>query len=122
MRNHLCPLDPKLFRYRGAPELAQFWRDAINACYRGAAPAQPVMQALAEVVRARGRGTGTDTGTDAVPVPVLTRYRLQRVVSAREEDALTPATPRSLAALEQYAEGTDAQLLLLQVGCDMGLQ
>lgn len=45
----------------------------------------------------------------------LTRYRLQQLVSAREEDLLRTEQPASLAALERYADGTAGQLLLLQL-------
>lgn len=45
----------------------------------------------------------------------LTRYRLQQMVSTREADLLSAEQPASLAALEQYAEGTAGQLLALQL-------
>jgi NADH dehydrogenase [ubiquinone] 1 alpha subcomplex assembly factor 6 len=77
----------------------QWWRDAVNDCFKGKPPAQPVTTALAEVLR----------------VAPLTRYRLQQVVTTREEDLLSHAQPASLAALERYAEGTTGQLLLLQL-------
>jgi len=77
----------------------QWWRDAVNAAYKGKSPNQPVMTALAEVLR---------------QVP-LTRYRLQRIITAREEDLLRTAAPESVEALESYAEGTASQLLYLQL-------
>ncbi|KAI3430645.1 hypothetical protein D9Q98_005238 [Chlorella vulgaris] len=77
----------------------QWWRDAVNNCFKGSPPDQPVVTALAEVLR-------------SVP---LTRYRLQQMVSTREEDLTNPAQPTSLAALERYAEGTVGQLLMLQL-------
>jgi NADH dehydrogenase [ubiquinone] 1 alpha subcomplex assembly factor 6 len=58
-----------------------------------------VVTALAEVLR----------------VAPLTRYRLQQIVSTREEDLLGHAQPASLAAIERYAEGTAGQLLQLQL-------
>ncbi len=45
----------------------------------------------------------------------LTRYRLQRIVDAREQDLLQPGQPVETAQLEAYAEGTASQLLYLQV-------
>ncbi|EFN52015.1 hypothetical protein CHLNCDRAFT_27289 [Chlorella variabilis] len=77
----------------------QWWRDAVNDCFKGRPPEQPVVTALAEVLR-------------VVP---LTRYRLQQMVSTREEDLLAHAQPASLEAVERYAEGTSGQLLLLQL-------
>lgn len=79
--------------------MAQWWRDAVNDCFKGRPPAQPVTTALAEVLR----------------VAPLTRYRLQQVVTTREEDLLSHAQPASLASLERYADGTTGQLLLLQL-------
>ncbi|KAL4420852.1 hypothetical protein ABPG75_010508 [Micractinium tetrahymenae] len=77
----------------------QWWRDAVNDCYKGRPPAQPVITALAAVLQQRP----------------LTRYRLQQVVSTRENDLLSLEQPASLAALEQYADGTAGQLLALQL-------
>ncbi len=45
----------------------------------------------------------------------LTRYRLQRLISTREEDLVGMHRMGSIAALEKYAEGTSSQLLYLQV-------
>ena len=45
----------------------------------------------------------------------LTRYRLQRLISTREEDLVGMHKMGSVAALEKYAEGTSSQLLYLQV-------
>jgi len=45
----------------------------------------------------------------------LTRYRLQRLISTREEDLVGLHRMGSIAALEKYAEGTSSQLLYLQV-------
>ena len=45
----------------------------------------------------------------------LTRYRLQQIVTAREDDLLRIAPPASIADLEKYGRDTAAQLLLLQV-------
>ena len=45
----------------------------------------------------------------------LTRYRLQQIVTAREDDLLRIAPPSSIADLEKYGQQTAAQLLLLQV-------
>ena len=78
----------------------QWWRDAVNAAYKGPPPEQPVATALAAAL-AGGAG--------------LTRYRLQRMVTTREEDLLRAGPPPSLAALEAYGEGTASQLLYLQM-------
>ena len=43
------------------------------------------------------------------------RYHLQRIVNTREADAAAKHAPGSVADLEQYAEGTASQLLILQV-------
>ena len=58
--------------------------------------------------------------TDALPLQVqsihpLTRYRLQRLISTREEDLVGMHRMGATAALEKYAEGTSSQLLYLQV-------
>lgn len=45
----------------------------------------------------------------------LTRYRLQRLISTREEDLVGMHKMGSIPALEKYAEGTSSQLLYLQV-------
>lgn len=45
----------------------------------------------------------------------LTRYRLQRLISTREEDLVGMHKMGSIAAMEKYAEGTSSQLLYLQV-------
>jgi len=43
-----------------------------------------------------------------------TRYRLQRIVTAREADVCDRQPPASVAGLEAYGEDTAAQLLYLQ--------
>lgn len=78
----------------------QWWKAAINDCYKGRPPAQPVVNALAEVLRAGHP---------------LTRYRLQQMVSTREDDLLDAEPPASLAWLERYADGTSGALLQLQL-------
>ncbi|GAB4819973.1 hypothetical protein N2152v2_007019 [Parachlorella kessleri] len=77
----------------------QWWRDAVNACYKGNPPDQPVARALYEVLQQRP----------------LTRYRLQRMITTREEDLTSKEPPASMRALEEYGEGTVGQLLLLQL-------
>lgn len=49
----------------------------------------------------------------------LTRYRLQRIISTREEDLVGMHRMGSISALENYAEGTASQLLYLQVKCQL---
>lgn len=77
----------------------QWWRDAINSAYKGRPANQPVISALASVL---------DQHT-------LTRYRMQQVITTREESFADPSPPASLAALEDIAEGTSSQLILLQL-------
>lgn len=77
----------------------QWWRDAINSAFKGRAPEQPTMTALAEVLRHRP----------------LTRYRLQRIITTREEELLREGPPPSLQFLEEMTEGINSQLLYLQL-------
>src|SRR4051812_33354988 len=73
----------------------QWWRDALVEFRDGNVRAHPVAQALAAALRAR---------------PVRGEL-LERMLVAREFD-LADVPPDSLAALEQYAEGTSSSLLL----------
>ena len=77
----------------------RWWRDAVNSAFKGSAPDHLVATALGDALRRRP----------------LTRYRLQRVIATREEDMLRTAQPATLAAVEDYAEGTASQLLYLQL-------
>jgi NADH dehydrogenase [ubiquinone] 1 alpha subcomplex assembly factor 6 len=77
----------------------QWWRDAINAAFKGDAPEQPVLTALQEVMRHVS----------------LTRYRLQRMISTKEEDLLRKDPLPTLSRLENVVEGTSVQLSLLQL-------
>ena len=43
------------------------------------------------------------------------RYRLQRIITTREEDHKSGSPPNSLQDLEQYADGTVGQVQALQV-------
>ncbi len=45
----------------------------------------------------------------------LTRYRMQRILTTREEDLASKDPPPTLRSLEAYGEGTASQLLQLQV-------
>jgi NADH dehydrogenase [ubiquinone] 1 alpha subcomplex assembly factor 6 len=75
----------------------QWWREAIEAAYRGAAPRRhEVVEPLSAAIATRGLG----------------RERFDRLIDARERD-LDAAPPASLAALEAYAEGTSAALIEL---------
>ncbi len=65
--------------------------------------------------RARIRAPSPPTNAQVLRHTQLTRYRLQRIVSTREADLLSPAPPPTLAALEAYGEGTSSQLLQLQL-------
>ena len=73
----------------------QWWRDAIAGIYDGAPPRHEVVAALAKAV-AGG----------------LARAAFDRLIDARERD-LDDAPPETLAALEEYAEGTSAALVEL---------
>jgi NADH dehydrogenase [ubiquinone] 1 alpha subcomplex assembly factor 6 len=75
----------------------QWWREAIDAAYAGMSPRQHVVvEPLTAVIRDFA----------------LTRRHLDRMIDARELD-LAEAPPATLAALEDYAEGTSATLLNL---------
>lgn len=50
-----------------------------------------------------------------MPSGAATRYRLQRIISTREDSFKADAPPNMLDDLEQYAEGTMAQMQALQV-------
>ena len=75
----------------------QWWREAVDAAYEGA-PARPheVAEPLAAVIRGHA----------------LTRTHFDRMIDTREHD-LADEPPATLAALENYAEGTAATLLSL---------
>lgn len=84
--------EPMLGRIR-----LQWWREAIDAIYRGLPPRQhDVVEPLAAAIR----------GHD------LTRYHFDRLIDARESD-LEEEPPTSLAVLERYAEETAGRLLRL---------
>ena len=44
------------------------------------------------------------------------RYKLQRLVSTREQDQASAQAPATLAELAEYADGTAGQVQALQVG------
>jgi NADH dehydrogenase [ubiquinone] 1 alpha subcomplex assembly factor 6 len=77
----------------------QWWRDAINSAYKGRPANQPVISALASVLKQH----------------TLTRYRMQQIITTREDSFADPSPPATLAALEDIAEGTSSQLILLQL-------
>jgi NADH dehydrogenase [ubiquinone] 1 alpha subcomplex assembly factor 6 len=75
----------------------QWWREAIDAIYRGLPPRKhEVVEPLAAAIRRHD----------------LTRYHFDRLIDAREGD-LADEPPASLAALETYAEDTAARLVRL---------
>lgn len=80
------------------PIRMQWWKDAVNSVYRDTPVKHPAIQALAQVQA----------------IYPLTRYRLQRLISTREEDVVGMHRMGSISALEKYAEGTSSQLLYLQ--------
>lgn len=79
---------------------SQWWRDSINSAYRNQAPDQPIIRALSSVMHGHAP---------------LTRYRLQQIISVREQDMLRKEPLKTLQELENYAEGTASQLLYLQM-------
>lgn len=84
--------EPMLGRIR-----LQWWREAIDAIYAGGpVAAHEIVTPLAELIRARN----------------LTRDHFDRLIDAREAD-LADEPPPNLAALEAYAEGSSARLVLL---------
>jgi NADH dehydrogenase [ubiquinone] 1 alpha subcomplex assembly factor 6 len=75
----------------------QWWREAIDAIYRGLPLRQhEVVEPLAAAIRRHD----------------LTRYHFDRLIDAREAD-LEDEPPASLAALEAYAEDTASRLVRL---------
>lgn len=75
----------------------QWWRESIDAIYRGAPLRQhEVIEPLAEAIRRHD----------------LTRYHFDRLIDAREADLLDEP-PADLAALELYAEDSAARLVRL---------
>src|SRR5260221_1661907 len=75
----------------------QWWREVVETAYAGTAPRQHVVAiALTEAIREFA----------------LTRSELDRLIDSRERD-LDPAPPPTLAALEDYAEGSSAPLAIL---------
>ena len=74
----------------------QWWRESIDAAYRGEPPAAPAARALAH----------------AVARHELTRAAFERLIEGRERD-FADAPPADLAALESYAEATSGTLVML---------
>ncbi|MFQ5985427.1 MAG: phytoene/squalene synthase family protein, partial [Alphaproteobacteria bacterium] len=74
----------------------QWWREAVDGIYRESPPQQEVVRALAPIVAEAG----------------LTRALFDRLLEGRTFD-LDDEPPRTLAALERYAEETSATLTLL---------
>jgi len=77
----------------------QWWREAIEAAYRGAPPRRhEVVEAVSAAIASRRLGRG----------------HFERLIAARERD-LDAAPPARLTALEDYAEGTSAALIELSL-------
>jgi phytoene synthase len=74
----------------------QWWREAVDAAYRGAPPAAPTTQALAQAIARHD----------------LTRKTVERLIEGRERE-FSDAPPANLAELETYAEATSGTLILL---------
>lgn len=81
------------------PMRMQWWRDGVNGIFKDKPIRHPVIQCLHQVHLRQP----------------LTRYRLQKIVNARELDLIEPDPPATLQQLESYAEGTASQLLQLQL-------
>lgn len=56
-------------------------------------------------------------GEQVVGNAAAPRYRLQRIITTREENHKAGSPPNTLEDLEQYADGTVAQVQALQVSC-----
>ena len=117
------------------PIRMQWWRDAVNSVFRDKPVKHPVIQALAQVNQQALHTCVPESmlyppritcdislrmmyhirQLQVQAVHPLTRYRLQRLISTREEDLVGMHKMGSIAALEKYAEGTSSQLLYLQV-------
>jgi NADH dehydrogenase [ubiquinone] 1 alpha subcomplex assembly factor 6 len=75
----------------------QWWREAIDAAFSDRPPRRhDIVEAITAAIRERG----------------LSRGHFDRLIDARERD-LDDAPPATMAALEDYAEGSSAQLVLL---------
>lgn len=75
----------------------QWWREAIDTAYGAAQPRRhEVVEPLTAAIRSRGLG----------------REHFSRLIDARERD-LDDTPPMTLAALEDYAEGTSVPLIRL---------
>jgi NADH dehydrogenase [ubiquinone] 1 alpha subcomplex assembly factor 6 len=75
----------------------QWWREVIDTAYSGSVPRRhEVVEPLTAVIRTRR----------------LTRVHFERLIDARERD-LVDTPPKTLAALEDYAEGSSSRLIQL---------
>jgi NADH dehydrogenase [ubiquinone] 1 alpha subcomplex assembly factor 6 len=75
----------------------QWWREAIDAAYTGAAPRRhEIAEALTAAIQEHG----------------LSRAHFDRLIDSRERD-LDDAPPATLEALEDYAEGSSSRLIQL---------
>lgn len=77
----------------------QWWHDAVNDIYNGRAVDHPVLTALQAVLENHK----------------LTRYRLQRIISAREEVSGQASQPASLGVLLGQCDASHGQLLQLEL-------
>jgi NADH dehydrogenase [ubiquinone] 1 alpha subcomplex assembly factor 6 len=75
----------------------QWWREAVDAAYADAAPRRhDIVEALSVTIRRHG----------------LSRDHFYRLIDTRERD-LDDASPATLEALEDYAEGSSSRLIQL---------
>lgn len=77
----------------------QWWHDAVNDIFKGVAVDHPVLTALQSVLEQHR----------------LTRYRLQKIVSAREEVSGQGSQPPTLGALLSQCDASHGQLLQLEL-------
>ena len=77
----------------------QWWHDAVNDIFKGVAVDHPVLTALQSVLEQHR----------------LTRYRLQKIVSSREEVSGQGSQPPTLGALLSQCDASHGQLLQLEL-------
>lgn len=77
----------------------QWWKDAVDGAYLGNPVNHPVVTALSY----------------CLTVQSLSKYRLQRLIGAREADQVNHAPFSNMQAVEDFAESTQSQLLYLQL-------
>ena len=77
----------------------EWWRNAIDKAYAGESVDHPVITAIQHCVNVRS----------------LSKYRFQRMISAKESDQVEHRSPQSMKELEDFVEATSSQLHYLQL-------